>query len=191
MSTAVAERPAAASSGVTADQHQLPCQAPCTSTIGAELCPVIRRPLFECGSSRKRYTIESVRDGADERSRAPSQEHTVAPNLYLVFSKRPEAISAADYDAWYEKHAQENIESPRFTSARRYEIAQVNGPPVPFEHLSVYEYEGPMEQWRTSLTSRIESGEVQLPGWFPQIQFGSWECSPLSGLLQPKTHPGG
>ena len=51
----------------------------------------------------------------------------MAPNLYLVFSKRPEAISAGDYDAWYEKHAQENIESPGFTSARRYEISQVDG----------------------------------------------------------------
>ena len=109
----------------------------------------------------------------------------MAPNLYLVFSKRPEAISAADYDAWYEKHAQENIESPGFRSARRYEISQGNGPPMPFEHLSLYEYEGPMEQWRTSLTSRIESGDVQLPEWFPQIQFGSWDATPVSGLLTP------
>ena len=47
------------------------------------------------------------------------------------------------------------------------------------------EYEGPMETWRTSLTARIESGDVQLPEWFPQIQFGSWDAKPVSGLLTP------
>jgi hypothetical protein len=114
----------------------------------------------------------------------------VAPNLYLVFSKRPEAISAADYDGWYEKHAQENIESPGFVTARRYEITHVNGPPAPFEHLALYEYEGSMEQWRTSLNGRIASGDVQLPEWFPQIQFGSWDAKPVSGLLTPARRGG-
>jgi hypothetical protein len=109
----------------------------------------------------------------------------VAPNLYLVFSKRPEAISAADYDRWYEQHAQENIESPGFLSSRRYEISHVNGPPAPFEHLALYEYEGPMSQWRASLSERIESGDVKLPEWFPQIQFGSWDATAVSGLLTP------
>jgi hypothetical protein len=109
----------------------------------------------------------------------------MASNLYLVFSKRPAAISAADYDRWYEKHAQENIESPGFLNARRYEITQVNGPPAPFEHLAAYEYEGPLSQWRTSLSERIQSGDIDLPEWFPQIQFGSWDAKPVSGLLTP------
>ncbi len=55
----------------------------------------------------------------------------------------------------------------------------------------MYEFEGEMERWRSDLTRRIETRDVVLPEWFPQIQFGSWECSPVSGLLQPKTHPGG
>jgi hypothetical protein len=115
----------------------------------------------------------------------------VSNNLYLVFSRRPEAISAADYDRWYEAHAQENIESPGFVNARRFDIHQSNGPAQPFEHLAVYEFAGEMERWRSDLNRRIETGDVSLPAWFPQIQFGSWECTPASGLLQPKTHPGG
>jgi hypothetical protein len=109
----------------------------------------------------------------------------VAPNLYLVFSKRPEAISAADYDRWYEAHAQENIESPGFLNARRFDVAPATGNPGPFEHLAVYEYEGPQEQWRSDLDRRIAGGDVALPEWFPQIQFGAWDCTPASGLLTP------
>jgi hypothetical protein len=54
-----------------------------------------------------------------------------------------------------------------------------------FEHLAVYEYEGPQEQWRSDLDARIASGDVKLPEWFPQIRFGSWDCTPASGLLTP------
>ncbi|HEV7642107.1 MAG TPA: hypothetical protein VGO39_14670 [Gaiellaceae bacterium] len=115
----------------------------------------------------------------------------MATNLYLVFSKRPETIPADEYDRWYEEHAQENIESPGFVNARRFSLNQVNGPAQPFEHLAVYEFAGEMERWRSDLTRRIETRDVVLPAWFPQIQFGSWECSPVSPLLQPKTHPGG
>jgi hypothetical protein len=109
----------------------------------------------------------------------------VATNLYLVFSKRPEALSAADYDRWYEAHAQENIESPGFLNARRFALSQTTGEAAPYEHLAVYEYEGSMERWRTSLDQRIESGDVKLPEWFPQITFGAWDCRPASGLLEP------
>jgi hypothetical protein len=109
----------------------------------------------------------------------------VPTNLYLVFSKRPEAISAAEYDRWYEAHAQENIESPGFLNARRFGLTPSTGNPGPFEHLAVYEYEGSQERWRTDLDARIASGDIDLPEWFPQIQFGSWDCAPVSGLLQP------
>jgi hypothetical protein len=114
----------------------------------------------------------------------------MANDLYLVFSKRPDGISAADYDRWYDEHSQENIESPGFVHARRYAVDQVNGPEMPFEHLAVYEYTGGIERWRSDLDRRIREGDVVLPEWFPQIQFGSWSCSPVSDLLTPKTHPG-
>jgi hypothetical protein len=109
----------------------------------------------------------------------------MAPNVYLVFSKRPESVSAEEYDRWYEAHAQENIESPRFLSARRYAVTPATGTPGPFEHLSLYEYEGTQDEWREDLDRRIASKEIDLPPWFPQIQFGAWDCSPVSGLLTP------
>ena len=73
----------------------------------------------------------------------------MSTNLYLVFSKRPEAVSAADYDRWYETHAQENIESPGFLNARRFELSPGQRRAGARSSTSrVYEYEGAMEQWR-------------------------------------------
>ena len=38
---------------------------------------------------------------------------------------------------------------------------------------------------RRTSTSASRRGDIELPEWFPQIQFGSWDCQPRSGLLQP------
>lgn len=110
-------------------------------------------------------------------------------NLYLVFSEWPDDVSRAEYHRWYVDHAQENIESPGFVSAQRYSVRRVTGEnPVGYEqHLSVYEYEGDMSTWRTSLSARIASGEVVLPDWFGRIGFTSWTCSPEGELLRPQT----
>ena len=113
----------------------------------------------------------------------------MANNLYLVFSEKPDQISMDDYHKWYTAHAQENIESPRFVSAQRYRIQEVvNSEHVgPEQHLSLYEYAGDMEEWRTDLTRRIKSGDVVLPDWFKQIKFKSWDCTPVGDLLTPQT----
>ena len=76
------------------------------------------------------------------------------PNLYFVFSQKPDWVSRDDYHAWYVDHAQENIESPGFLSAQRYVTAEVqNGRAVGSEqHLCVYQYEGDMKTWRDSLS---------------------------------------
>lgn len=106
-------------------------------------------------------------------------------NRYLVFSKPPEGLSASEYDRWYDLHVRENIVSPGFVSARRFAVTPATGTPGPFTHLALYEYAGEMSTWRTDLTARIESREIVLPDWFPEIQFGSWDCRPLSGLIEP------
>lgn len=110
-------------------------------------------------------------------------------NLYLVFSERPDDVSRTDYHRWYADHAQENIESPGFVSAQRYSVRRVTGEnPVGFEqHLAVYEHEGDMSTWRTSLTARIASGDVVLPDWFSRIGFTAWTCDPEGELLLPQT----
>lgn len=113
-------------------------------------------------------------------------------NLYLVFSEKPDHISHADYDAWYADHAQENIESPGFVNAQRYNVQEIaDSQPVGVEkHLAVYQYAGDMDRWRSDLTKRLQTGDVVLPDWFKQIKFASWRCSPTGGLLTPETHPG-
>lgn len=110
-------------------------------------------------------------------------------NLYLVFSEKPDHISVADYHSWYADHAQENIESPRFVSAQRYIVQAIaNGEPVGGEHhLALYEYEGDMDEWRSDLTRRIQSGDVVLRDFHKQIKFESWRCTPTGGLLTPKS----
>jgi len=111
----------------------------------------------------------------------------MAPNLYLVFSERPGRISDEQYHAWYTDHAQENIESPGFLSAQRYRVREVvSGEATgPEQHLTVYDYEGPMTTWRTDLSARIQRGDVVLPEWFKDIKFSSWACEPTGDLLRP------
>ena len=112
------------------------------------------------------------------------------PNLYFVFSQKPDWVSREEYHAWYVDHAQENIESPGFLSAQRYVAREVqNGRAVGVEqHLCVYQYEGDMKVWRDSLSERIKTGDIVLKDWHYDIDFHSWTCSPVGGLLTPKTH---
>lgn len=112
------------------------------------------------------------------------------PNLYLVFSKPPDSVSAEEYDRWYDLHVRENIVSPGFLSAQRYAITPARDAPVPFSHLALYEYEGELSTWRTDLDRRLATGEITLPEWFPQITFGSWDCRPLTDRILPE-RPGG
>ena len=127
-----------------------------------------------------------VRDDAATSPSKRSRSRPWRPNLYLVFSKRPEAISAEDYDRWYEAHAQENIESPEFLSARRFNVSsQRERGPVPASR--AVRVRGRRRSAGDALNERIESRDVKLPEWFPQIQFGAGTANPVSGLLTPST----
>jgi hypothetical protein len=106
-------------------------------------------------------------------------------NLYLVFSKPPESVSEVDYHRWYDLHARENIVSLGFLSAQRFAVRAVPDGSAPFTHLALYEYEGEMSGWRTDLTRRIEAGEIVLPEFFADIHFGSFDCTPLGGRVEP------
>ena len=37
--------------------------------------------------------------------------------------------------------------------------------------------------WRDDLDRRIEQGQIQLPEWFGEITFQSWDCSPVSDRI--------
>ena len=104
------------------------------------------------------------------------------PNMYLVFSAPPEGVSPEEYDRWYHHHIRENLEAPGFVAGQRFRLTPAvtkDGPAAPHSHLALYEFEGPLERWRENLESRITSGNIVLPEYFPQIRFGSWECTPV------------
>jgi tRNA A37 threonylcarbamoyladenosine biosynthesis protein TsaE len=106
-------------------------------------------------------------------------------NLYLVFSKPPGRVSDEEYQRWYDLHAKENIQSPGFVSARRFAVSPSRGDGEPLSHLALYEYEGDQQVWRDDLDRRIATGQIQLPEWFGEITFQSWDCAPLSDRIEP------
>jgi hypothetical protein len=109
----------------------------------------------------------------------------MSQKLYLVFSRPPDRISEEEYQRWYDLHARENIRSPGFLSARRFAVTPARGNATRLTHLALYEYEGEMERWRDDLNRRIDAGDIDLPEWFGEITFESWDCEPLSGRIEP------
>lgn len=105
-------------------------------------------------------------------------------NVYLVFSKPPEGLPDAEYQRWYAAHVRENVETPGFVSAQRYQVSGVvQSGDVAFSHLAAYEYDGDILELRRHLDSRREAGEIVLPEWFGDIRFGTWTCLPLEGRV--------
>jgi hypothetical protein len=102
----------------------------------------------------------------------------MSENLHLVFSKPPEAISDEEYNRWYDFHLGEILVVPGFVSARRYRLQTVKGEWTPSGHryLSAYEIEGDPHDVMRELDKEVASGRMQLPGWFPQITFASFNC---------------
>jgi hypothetical protein len=111
----------------------------------------------------------------------------MSDGLYLVFSKPPAQISAADYDRWYHDHIRENIAAPGFVAGRRF-TPQPTGvganPDAGFSHLAVYETAAPLPELSAGLNRRIDDGTVVLPEWFGEISFGSWYCKPIEDRIE-------
>jgi hypothetical protein len=106
------------------------------------------------------------------------------PNLYLVLSAPPAGVSPDEYDRWYHHHIRENLEAPGFVAGQRFRLTSSVGSEHQHTHLALYEFEGPIERWRANLDSRIASGDIVLPEYFPQIRFGSWECTPIDERVE-------
>jgi hypothetical protein len=110
----------------------------------------------------------------------------MSEHLHLVYSRRPDAISEQEYDAWYDAHLAEILVVPGFVSARRYalspDVVEAENP-IQFTHLSLYEIEGHVPDVMTALWAEADSGRMQLPEWFDDIHFASWNASPLGGKV--------
>jgi hypothetical protein len=99
-------------------------------------------------------------------------------NLHLVFSRPPEHVSDEDYNRWYDVHLGEILAVPGFLAARRYRLQTVKGEWTPSAHryLSAYEIDGEPAEVMAELDRAVGSGGMQLPSWFPEITFASFNC---------------
>ena len=88
----------------------------------------------------------------------------MATNLMLVFSNPAEGKEDA-FNAWYEgTHIPEMLGTPGVVAARRYEVAQPEGLPVPPQkYLAVYELDGDLGQVFAAIGERGKSGAIS-PG---------------------------
>ena len=102
--------------------------------------------------------------------------------LHLVFSRRPESISEEDYNTWYDFHLSEILAVPGFVSAQRYaltpDVVEAENP-VAFTHLSLYEVEGEIDDVMKALWDDSAQGGMDLPEWFAEIRFASWNATTL------------
>lgn len=117
----------------------------------------------------------------------PRNEQAAPNNLFLVFSEGPASVPADDFEAFYARQAQTNIDVPGFVSAQRYVAQEVvdrvrTGTE---QHLALYEYEAgvDMSEWQAIHAERFGSGAWPLPEWFSQVRFTTWNCVPRNGRL--------
>jgi hypothetical protein len=112
----------------------------------------------------------------------------MSENLHLVFSKPPGHISDEDYNRWYDHHLGEILAVPGFVAARRYRLQTVKGEWAPSAHryLSAYELGADPADAMAELASESAAGRMDLPGWFPQITFASFNCYSHGNATEPR-----
>jgi hypothetical protein len=109
----------------------------------------------------------------------------VSDNVYLVFSKPPQEIGAAEYGRWYEGHVRDILGVEGFAGARRFDLEAARGDtsPTMYTHLALYEIDGDAHEAMDRLGQATESGQVPLPDWFGGIRFASFHTSALEGPI--------
>jgi hypothetical protein len=101
--------------------------------------------------------------------------------VHFVFSTPPANVSETEFDAFYEDHVAQILDTPGFTAARRYWLEPIVGerPPTGYRHLSLYEIDGDSNDALARLAQRVEHGELTAPHWYPQVRFASFDGAPL------------
>jgi hypothetical protein len=130
--------------------------------------------------------------------RGRNEGTTWAQSLQLVFSDAGEAedhpVSDQSFDGWYERHLDEILSIPGFTSAQRYKletVARPEGGTIPGRRLCVYTTSKPPAELRAEMErmnllsadsySRLkdtDSTGPALPEWWDTVRFASWNLIP-------------
>lgn len=111
----------------------------------------------------------------------------MSENLHLVFSNPPAWLGDDDYNRWYDAHLAEILVVPGFVAARRYRLqsAVSSRPPGHYRFLSAYEIEGDPAEVMRQLGLEEASGRMQLPEWFPEVHFASFNCHTHGNDTEP------
>ncbi len=101
--------------------------------------------------------------------------------IHVVYSVPPAGVSDEEWSAFYETHIDEILETPGFVEARRYRLepAVPNRPPVEYRHAAVYVLDRPSAGPLAELGRRRQAGERNIPDWFGEIRFASFDGRPL------------
>lgn len=124
----------------------------------------------------------------------------MARSLHIVLSKPPEGVSDEEFNRWYDAHLDEILSVPGFVAATRYRLEPVvEDPDVPYGFLAVYELEGDPDAAIKALEEHgygnkdsyaalkeVDSGTLEMPEWFTQARFASWNCIPLGERVEAR-----
>jgi hypothetical protein len=113
----------------------------------------------------------------------------VSDTIHLVYSRRPDSITEEEYNRWYDRHLAEILVVPGFVSARRYALSPdvvERENPVQFTHLALYGVAGDVPDVMNALRAEAASGRMDLPAWFDEIRFASWNANPLGATCTPR-----
>ena len=111
----------------------------------------------------------------------------MSEHLHLVFSDPPPEIDEVTFNEWYDFHLGEILVVPGFRAARRYRlhVAVGSGGPARYRFLSAYELEAPPAEVMVALDEEVASERMQLPEWFPEVRFASFNCYSHGDASEP------
>jgi hypothetical protein len=114
-------------------------------------------------------------------------------NLQIVFSRLPDHVDEAEFNAWYDAHLDEILSIPGFRSAQRFRLEPAvvdEEAGVHYRYLALYEVDVDPDELsrnmasmklgtRDSYAERKADGDddgPELPAWWDEIRFASWNC---------------
>ena len=106
----------------------------------------------------------------------------MAEHEYIVLSRPPEGVSAADFNEWYDGHMREILELPGWVSAQRSALTMRGhrGEAFEYSYLVRYGIDGDLEAALGGLREAVDAGRLYFPDWFPQIRTSGYTVAPLT-----------